>query len=76
MIVLNFIVGLGMVVLPIILIFQLGKFIMKRNGDYDEYTEFAEILNTGFVFLAVAGLIASLPFMFYVLGKWAMNELF
>jgi hypothetical protein len=76
MIVLNFIVGLGMVVLPIILIFQLGKFIMKKSGDYDEYTEFAEILNTGFVFLAIAFLIVSLPFALYILGKWAMNELF
>jgi membrane-anchored glycerophosphoryl diester phosphodiesterase (GDPDase) len=76
MIVLYFIVGLVVTVVPFLIMYFLGKYMMQRSGEYDEYTDFMEILGHGFLDLSLVVIVILFLFIIFFIGKSIVDSLF
>ena len=73
--VIYFIVGLGVIVIPLIIMYFLGKFTLKRNGDYDQDTDFMDIMASGLSVSVIIILIMLLLSVIYFLGKETVDNI-
>jgi uncharacterized BrkB/YihY/UPF0761 family membrane protein len=73
--VIYFIVGLGVIVIPLIIMYFLGKFTLKRNGDYDQDTDFMDIMVSGLCVSVIIILIMLLLSVIYFLGKETVDNI-
>jgi membrane-anchored glycerophosphoryl diester phosphodiesterase (GDPDase) len=76
MIVLYFIVGLVVTVVPFLIMYFLGRYMMQRSGEYDEYTDFVEILGHGFLGLSLVVIVILFLFIIFFIGKSIVDSLF
>jgi hypothetical protein len=76
MIVLYFIVGLVVTVIPFLIMYFLGRYTLQRSGEYDEYTDFVEILRHGFLGLLLVVIVILFLFIIFFIGKSIVDSLF
>lgn len=75
MVVINFIVGLLIFVVPLSVMYGLGLWSLKRTGDYDAQTDFVEIMFNGFLALMLMVACVLLLIVIYALGRLVVNNL-
>jgi hypothetical protein len=75
MVVLNFIVGLVVMVMPFLIVYLLGIFILKIKGEYDENTDYVEIFIHGLLGLLIAVVGLLLICFIYISGESIVNSL-
>lgn len=73
--VLNFIVGLLIFAVPLLALYGLGLWSLKRSGDYDADTDFFEIMFNGFLALLFTSVCVLLLFVIYKVGSLVVNNI-
>jgi hypothetical protein len=54
----------------------LGRYMMQRRGEYDENTDFVEILGHGFLDLSLVVIVILFLFIIFFIGKSIVDSLF
>lgn len=76
MIVVNLIMGLVIVGSVIAILYGIGLFTLKRCREYDEETDFIEIIGHGFLGLMVIVIGVLLLSLIYALGELVVDKFF
>ena len=76
MIVVNFLIGLSIVAAIVGILYGIGLFSLKRYGDYDEDTEFIQIILHGVIGLILIGVCLFTLALIPILGEYVVNKLF
>lgn len=75
MVVVNFIVGLLIVAIVVGILYGLGLWSLKRNGDYDKTTGFIEVVYNGVLPLALICVCIALLLLIHLLGMVVVDKL-
>jgi hypothetical protein len=75
MIIINFLVGLLIFVVPFSVMYGLGLWGLKRSGDYDADTDFVEIMFNGLLALMLMVACVILLIVIYKVGGLVINNL-
>lgn len=76
MIVVNFLIGLSIVVVIVGILYGIGLFSLKKSGDYDKNIDFIEIMVNGVLGLVLIVICILVLLLIYALGDAVVNKLF
>jgi hypothetical protein len=76
MIVVNFIIGLAIVLSIVGILYGVGLLSLKISNEYDESPDFIEIIIHGLIGLALIGILLLVSLLIYLLGEYVVNKLY
>ncbi len=74
MIVVNFIIGLAIVLSIVGILYGVGLLSLKISDEYDESPDFIEIIVHGLIGLALIGILLLVSLLIYLLGEYVAGE--
>ena len=76
MIVVNFIIGLAIVLSIVGILYGVGLLSLKISDEYDESPDFIEIIVHGLMGLALIGILLLVSLLICLLGEYVVNKLY
>jgi hypothetical protein len=76
MIVVNFIIGLAIVLSIVGILYGVGLLSLKISNEYDESPDFIEIILHGVLGIALIAICLLVLLLIYILGEYVVNKLY